>query len=994
MSKDRLDNIANFIDTIIDELANSDIKFVKGIKTIFRVGRSGKNVIDGENNTAFNNFMETLRGEFKKLARSPRTDENHFREILKNIKLFFDDEESLINYYRNKEELVKKIRDNTSVPRESELPSVVADIIIDNITKLVPAEEWCKAVYDEVTYQRVTGEKNFETISRKQDVTNNHLSNLNGMIVSLIERKPDVYLLPYSFNIIDDHKSYIEDFQAPLFLDNNEDNSEEIITLQQMYVAPYDADSSNRFAYDTINTWYNLGSSTKRTMFVFGDAGVGKSSLCSKMIYDAYYNRGDKGFCIPADKLHICRLRSKIKEIEEAKINNVNDFLGILFELKKYEFDNDLFVLDGFDELCVLIKNKFLINTIITKLKQFRGDCKILITSRNSEEYFNENILKSSDKIKILNIKWKPSNIDIWCEKYAELTSSKAIRKWCKDFPEKYNKFPKDDKRREIFCVPIILYISAKAEIDVEEHNSVGKIYDEAFRTIAHRDYSELQEGMDNFNEDAEEKQRLINWQFTKEVAYQMFLNDTLYISDTRDSKLLDNAKNRTVTVLKERSVSIKKEEIEIPQYLAMFHFARPGSDGLGIEFAHKTVYEYFTAVKLYEDYFAEITEDYPEPNEDHEMLEKVWTNIIEAFRYASIDKNIFTYLNKMKLPVYNGKVNNEDKDFDFKKFESYFVEGMEQRILADLEIKSRVKEYIIFDTLLTTQISCAFRNLTWFLTGHGYYNEENNDKCKRFGELVSIYFGNLNLKNWKLSGADLSGADLREADLRGANLSGADLSRANLSGANLSGANLSRANLSGADLREAYLRGAHLIKANLSGAKLHGADLFGANLSEANLNGADLSGANLSRADLSGAELSEADLSDACLSNANLIDVNLIDANLSDAYLSDVFLGGADLSNSNLTNVVLVGSDLSYAILNGADLKDANLDDVEFSGTELSFVRFNNYTTWMNAMYCCDKRLKTKFPEGFDPKEHDMIEVNFLGNPVKKSETENDVEE
>ena len=214
MSNERIEDVADFIDVSIDELANADIKFFKGIKAIFRVVRSGKNVIDGENNTGFNKFKETLKSELKKLASSPKTDDNHLREILKNMKSFFDDEESLINYYRNKEELVKKIRDNTSVPRESELPSVVADIIIDNITKLVPAEEWRKAIYDEVTYQRVTGEKIFETISRKQDVTNNHLSNLNGMIVSLIERKPDVYILPYSFNIIDDHKSYIEDFQA------------------------------------------------------------------------------------------------------------------------------------------------------------------------------------------------------------------------------------------------------------------------------------------------------------------------------------------------------------------------------------------------------------------------------------------------------------------------------------------------------------------------------------------------------------------------------------------------------------------------------------------------------------------------------------------------------------------------------------------------------------------------------------------------------------
>ncbi|MBR6670666.1 MAG: pentapeptide repeat-containing protein, partial [Ruminococcus sp.] len=330
------------------------------------------------------------------------------------------------------------------------------------------------------------------------------------------------------------------------------------------------------------------------------------------------------------------------------------------------------------------------------------------------------------------------------------------------------------------------------------------------------------------------------------------------------------------------RGVSIKKEDIEIPQYLAMFHFARQGNDGTGIEFAHKTVYEYFTAVKLYEDYFAEITADYPENFEkktdaygnEITPLENVWTNIIEAFRYKSIDDEdiiIFNYLNEMERSVYNGKSDDNSQGFDFKTFESYFVEGIEQQVLSELSIKKAVKEYKVkkglfiekvdiisqFD-LLTTQISCAFCNLTWFLTGHGYCNEDDNMACKRFKELVSIRCGNLNLKNWRLSGAYLIGVNLGEADLSGANLYNANLCKA-------------------------YLSEANLIEANLSGAYLYKADLY-----KADLRGADLNGADLSEADLS------------------------------------------------------------------------------------------------EATYCLDKRCETKFPDGFNPKDHDMIEVDISGNPVK----------
>lgn len=847
-------------------------------------------MIDGENNTDFNKFKEVLKHELKKLASSNRTDENHLREILDNMKLFFDDEESLVNYYSNKGALVEKIIKNTSIPRGSELPSDFADIIINNIKNLVTIEDWSNAICDTLTeLSRESLDKLEKLYALNLDIKETVVQGFGDMHQKIDTLRQDMHNIsripqasPQSQIVIkDDNKLYLEDFKSELFLDNNENEPEKSITLEQMYVSPH-IDSQNQFAFEVINEWYKSINRNKKVMFVFGDAGVGKSSLCSKIICDAYYISDDRQFCISANKLHICRLRSKIKEIEEAKINSVKELLGVLFEFKKYEFDNDLFILDGFDELCVLIKKKELIYSIINKFKQFIGDCKILITSRNSEEYFDDNILKSSDKIKILNIKWKSSNIDAWCRKYAKLTSSETIRKWCNDFPEKYNKFPKDDERREIFCVPIILYISAKAEIDVEEHNSVGKIYDEAFRKIAHRNYSELQEGMDNFDEN-EEKQRLINWQFTKEVAYQMFLHDTLYISNTRASLLLDNAEKRTVELLKKKhSIIINKEDIKIPQYLAMFHFARPGKDGEGIEFAHKTVYEYFTAVKLYEDYFAYINSDYPEPD-SYESLEKVWTNIIEAFRYKSIPEEIFAYLNKMERSAYKGKVQEDPKEkFDYKKFERHYIEGMKQHILADLPVVSRVKEYIVNNELLTTQICCAFRNLTWFLTDHGYCNEGWIKECMEIKSLISVV--NANVSNLIVARSDL---------------------------------NLHKWDLSGISLENANLHKADLSKAKLYSARLRCADLFCANLIEANLKRANLRGADLEKADL----------------------------------------GGADLTKANLTEAYLQGADLTGVDFTGAD----------FTG----------------ARYGSSFPIKTIFPEGFDPKEHGMIEVDVEGNPI-----------
>ena len=65
-----------------------------------------------------------------------------------------------------------------------------------------------------------------------------------------------------------------------------------------------------------------------------------------------------------------------------------------------------------------------------------------------------------------------------------------------------------------------------------------------------------------------------------------------------------------------------------------------------GVEFAHKTVGEYFTAVKLYEDYFGKIRVS--------SDADEVWEQIYQAFRYAKIPEDIM-YVNCKNWGNLNG---------------------------------------------------------------------------------------------------------------------------------------------------------------------------------------------------------------------------------------------------------------------------------------------------------------------------------------------------
>lgn len=110
-----------------------------------------------------------------------------------------------------------------------------------------------------------------------------------------------------------------------------------------------------------------------------------------------------------------------------------------------------------------------------------------------------------------------------------------------------------------------------------------------------------------------------------------------------------------------------------------------------------------------------------------------------------------------------------------------------------------------------------------------------------------------------------------------------------------------------------------------------------------AKLQEVDLENARLNTADLSHVDFRDANLSEICLESANLYNANLKYANLIGANLRFANLAAANLGSAKLWN----------AHLESVDLRGANLKDAYLKG----------------ALY--DEG--TIFPEGFDPKEHEM---------------------
>lgn len=709
----------------------------------------------------------------------------------------------------------------------------------------------------------------------KQEIIDNSDKNTQTILNAINENKASQNLSsaqPEKKEIINDNESYLNTFSAKLFLENKKIDKA-VVSLADIYISPSIQGEETTAAY-CIKEWYN-DEDAEPCFLLYGNAGVGKTSLVAKILADANgITEKDKvEFAFDSSKVMAVALRNQTDKINIQL--KAEEILATLFNYDSAEQLKDkLLILDGLDELCVL-KYGFEGKLFLEKLSRLGYGYHVLVTSRESGSYFTEP--RDEEGLRTERLIWEEKQIKDWLDLYKAKKPRKE--KWCIKFHEQLCSLETDDTRREIFCVPIILYICGTSETDIEDHSSIGSIYRDAFTKILLRKHLRGQSNTDEFKK-ADKEANMTAWQFTKELAYQMFLLDTLDLVDDNRSKDkhavgFRNAQNRAKDVLKEE-YKIAGPNLELKRELAVCPFARKNEKG-GITFAHKTVYEYFTAVKLYEDYFAKFDDKYFNNNDNDTAAMDITESFIEAFRYDGIPDDIFSYLCKMNEEPFSTTLGySMSTGLDYKKYEESFVYGMQKHIYALIGIKPAINEYLYFSDFkydkeetnnswksksIEAQTITSLSNFTWFLTGHGFRNKEQVTECKLISFFQPSSLPRSNHEGWHLEGIDLEeadltqelmkGAHLEEANLEGAHLKGADLNQAFLEGARLYGADLTCAYLSRAHLEEAHLEEAHLEEAHLERAFLNGA-----NLTSAYLSGADLSGADLTRAHLGGAYL------------------------------------------------------------------------------------------------------------------------------------------
>ncbi|WP_428657701.1 pentapeptide repeat-containing protein [Runella sp.] len=713
------------------------------------------------------------------------------------------------------------------------------------------------------------------------------------------------------------------------------------ISLKDIYIEPriietyrFNEKFHEKPLCDTVVKWITgeveISKRHNNILIILGDPGQGKTSFCSRLLYEI------------ADRESVYFFR--IRDIQRIELFYGNEPFSALktemaqqgynqkyIPLPKNGFEDAVLILDGLDELEKIHnkdKDEFLQKFAI-QTNWVGAPKKLIITSRKEVSVyhlFNNGICA-----------WTLSEFELedqqlWINKY-NLNPNVSYHLEAEELAE-LNRNP---ATFPLVRQAIILHIMANLNFRPGQSNNASQIYNELFNRLIERNW-------ENRSEHAVLNKYIKSSNDLRQVLHELALAMFKQKKDCLSAEYIP-------TIIQEKWNL--KNQSDFRDLLLAFYFKELNQNEFAVEFLHKTFGEYLVA-------------------------EAIWYRIKTIFIEA---ENSVDDILKSITYLFNGKA------FLTKEIINYLYD-----LINDFK-KDRVLDNSIRE-LSEILISRMSDSLPSLIGAEFYYPDANKDvlsqSARVFYGFISVYLrvnykefpysqivlrdfsmlinmlafknkGLLNLKGTYLRkidlvGIDLSKADLREADLMGSNLSGADLRDADLMGADLSrtlltGALLIRANLKKANLSESYLTKADLISANLEGANLtdanladtymigtnlKGASFIGADLKRTNLKGADLAGADLSNADLRGTNLRGTSLTEAKLAGANLMDSILEGVNLKKINLTGAKLSNNDLQRYDLTGANLTGADLRGANLTGADLRGANLSNADLARTNL----------------------------------------------------------
>lgn len=688
---------------------------------------------------------------------------------------------------------------------------------------------WKKQESEYIEREFGKNNQNHETTHRKLDYFIEKLSSIGG-------HKAEQY---NEIHVEDKSEEYFKKWYDNVFLNDfkkRDKRKGENVKLKDIYLEEHlphyiwERDDEPSFDLKELLSEYIIDNNDKKMLLILGQPGIGKSTLITWIMANLVKRK---------DRILVYQFVSELRNIDWQEEDIFNEILETL-NLRYNELENKVVILDGFDEIHAGSERDKVLNQLYYKLKEANSlkHFSLIITCR-------ENYVHRLDMIKCDYITlqaWDRKQIRSFCTNYKNVSKSNIAENTIKKILEK----------KEIFGIPLILYMVLALNIVIDKDGSTVDVYDRIFSLeeggIYERCIKNL--GYASPHRISAVKQQI--HQVSQRIAFWIFENNSekSFIYKKNFKEICDDVMSET----QEKSGDIESDVLIGNYFEPIKHCEGIGTDEL--QFVHRSIYEYFVVVYFYESIHNSPTKEVVRTLGKLLKVGHLSKQILEFVKYK------FDSINECNLPIVTRKIFNIMLRYGM----TYYIE---------MPCKNNIEqERNIFANMLKVVglWNPSLGELNNRIIIYLQCNRENG--LNLVGLKVRAINPDMNqvevgLRGVYLCGANLRGADLSGTDLRGADLSGTDLRGANLSGADLIGADLNGADLNGAELCGANLSGANLSRTDLSGAKLKNVDLISADLFSANLNGADLSEADLNEADLCEADLNEADLNGANFSKA-----------------------------------------------------------------------------------------------------------------------------
>lgn len=612
------------------------------------------------------------------------------------------------------------------------------------------------------------------------------------------------------------NQAYKRRWKEPLFLDNNKPQ----VSLENgLFLMPkYSTEETLNEKDDLESQIQNLvQGENDRFLLILGEPGGGKSTLVAYILNIYEDTKGRKPIVYPCAAMQQVRWSP----------TNYNLFEDIMRELRVPEYkmlSNHVLILDGFDEVEVDGSREDLLRHLYICWENAAEDYglknfSLIITSRR-------NYLGESSYIEVPYIilsRFDKDQIIEFCNKYFERNGGKTVSK---------HTIEKMQEMETVFGIPILLYMTIALEIDVGEDESESDVYDKIF-TLDARERGIYDRCRDQMGHPLTVKIKGQIHEVSKRMAYWMFEHrpEQLMIDWESYRKILDEVGVNSSAML--------------GQYIHQIHHTEGNTEGNGLVFIHKTIYEYFLARAIVDTVKNQFTDPiYPFKKEMTEQLTKL-LNIRE------IPMQTLIYLERM-IEKCVGSMRCEKKqeceEYWINYFESLLENGMQYPLqeksccnlkVIDKEITAFLN-YLAVVKIILLKISgkCPVR-----LVRGEKAMELLSGYIKRSGERME------DLSNLKLPYISLRRANLNYVDFSYSNLKGADFFYASLNYTNFTRADVSYCNMHGADCIHARMDYADLSYSDLRELNLYGAQMEGTNLRESSLAGANLEGTDVKEA-------------------------------------------------------------------------------------------------------------------------------------------------